>query len=267
MIRWNHYRSSVEITLASKGKVLAVDDEDGITEYVQYMLQNAGFEVTTASGGWEAWDLITADNFDFVISDVRMDKGDGVELLEKIREMTPPKPRVALMSAYTDISLSDVYERGAVALIQKPTRSELLTAIVEHAILPAEKRWTVNTSSDQNTGNEILRRQFPSFTEALSSGELLFGQGGLFLGCTGPFPLVDTVVKFEITFTSGTPSVLTGTGIVRWGRAKAPRMFHAGLGLEFLHLDQATFTFVSEYLQKTNPEAYIPVGQIPPGQR
>lgn len=252
--------------MTAKAKILAVDDESGITEFVQYMLQNAGFEVKTASGGWEAWDLITAEHFDFVISDVRMEKGDGVELAEKIRAMSVPKPKIALMSAYTDISLPDVYDRGAVALIQKPAKSELLVKTAEQAVIPEPQRWS-DTAPVALTSNEPVRCRFSSFSEALKSGELQSGQGGLFVSCNGPLPLVDSIVSFAVTFASGEPLSLQGVGIVRWIRSKAPKFFYQGFGLELLRLDPASLAAIKSEIDLTKPGAFIPVGQVPPSAR
>jgi CheY-like chemotaxis protein len=252
--------------LPAKAKILAVDDESGITEFVQYMLQNAGFEVKTASGGWEAWDLIAGEAFDFVISDIRMDKGDGVELAEKIREMSGPKPKIALMSAYTDISLPDVYDRGAVALIQKPARSELLIKTVEHAVIPEVQRWS-DTAPAPLTSAEPLRHQFSSLADAVRSGELQTGNGGLFISCSGPLPLADAVTNFIVTFTGGEPGNLQGAGIVRWVRSRAHKLFYPGFGLELLRLTPDSLPAVKSLIDTTDPGAFIPVGQIPASAR
>ena len=121
--------------MTSKKKILTVDDEDGITDYVQSLFETAGFEVKTANGGWQAWEQICQEAFDFVITDVRMDHGDGIELVEKVRDMADPKPMIAVMSAYTDVLISDIYDRGAVAFIAKPPKSSSLLNIVKNVNL------------------------------------------------------------------------------------------------------------------------------------
>ena len=65
-------------------KILVVDDEPDLRELLADEFEYAGHKPFLASNGKEAYDLCTNEEFDAVISDVRMPGGDGIELLEDI---------------------------------------------------------------------------------------------------------------------------------------------------------------------------------------
>lgn len=67
-------------------KVLVVDDEFELASSVETILEDEGFAVKSASDGLEAFELLLAEEFDLVISDVMMPRCDGYQLLEKIRK-------------------------------------------------------------------------------------------------------------------------------------------------------------------------------------
>lgn len=241
-------------------KLLAVDDEVGIVEYLTYLFETAGFEVKSANGGWAAWEMIAAEAFDFVMTDVRMEHGDGIELVEKIRNMDGPKPKIAVMSAYSDLSTADVFERGAVGLVQKPPRSDKLLEFVIGALQPPEQRWDNKKAPINETQ---IRRSFPSYEEAIKSGQVAIGSGGMFIQLSENFPVIDANVEFHLTFASGAPKALKGRGCARWVRAACLKIFHTGTGVEFTSLDDGSKEFIIGNLEKNQPESYIPVGQRP----
>lgn len=81
-------------------KVLVVDDEFELASSVETILEDEGFAVKSASDGLEAFELLLAEEFDLVISDVMMPRCDGYQLLEKIRsEKKVDGIPVILMSA------------------------------------------------------------------------------------------------------------------------------------------------------------------------
>ena len=70
-------------------KILVVDDEQGIREFLSFELSQQGYEVFTASNGAEALERIRAEKFSLVISDIRMPMLGGLEALEAIKRMEP----------------------------------------------------------------------------------------------------------------------------------------------------------------------------------
>lgn len=68
-----------------KARVLVVDDSPMIRDLHAFMLRNGGYDVRVAANGCEALELLLAERFDLVVSDVNMPKMDGLELTRRIR--------------------------------------------------------------------------------------------------------------------------------------------------------------------------------------
>jgi CheY-like chemotaxis protein len=243
-----------------KGKILAVDDEEGITEYLETLFTDAGFEVQTASGGWQAWDKICREPFDFVMTDVRMERGDGIELVEKVRDMPAPKPLIAIMSAYTDVLISDLYDRGAVAFISKPpTSSELINTVIK-ALKDDATKW-LDTNEHLNAAE--LNIGLESIGDALKLGVLAFGAGGMFLHISNAPSLEGRYINFNIEFENGAIKHLQGYGLVKWIRTAGSPLFYAGIGVEFSKLSLESKAFILNQIKTVCPKAFIPIGMIP----
>jgi CheY-like chemotaxis protein len=114
--------------------VLVVDDEPVLRELVAFILIDKGFQVLEAESGDAAYQLICKNDFDVVVSDVRMPNGSGVELLTRISNMTKRKPMVFLVSGYSEISLEEARKLGARDLLNKPVDyDKLCQAIISSA--------------------------------------------------------------------------------------------------------------------------------------
>lgn len=114
--------------------VLVVDDEPVLRELVAFILIDKGFQVLEAESGDAAFQLICKNDFDVVVSDVRMPNGSGVELLTRISNMTKRKPMVFLVSGYSEISLEEARRLGARDLLNKPVDyDKLCQAIISSA--------------------------------------------------------------------------------------------------------------------------------------
>lgn len=100
--------------------VLVVDDEELLRKNLARNLELEGFSVFTAACGREALPIIMGQRIDFVLSDIRMPNGDGIELLEQIKEHNPGVPIVLLASGFTEHSREDVLAKGAIDLMKKP---------------------------------------------------------------------------------------------------------------------------------------------------
>jgi two-component system response regulator AtoC len=101
-------------------KVLVVDDEKNIRESMQRLLGLEGIESVTASNGAEAADLLKAEAFDAVVTDLRMPVMGGQELLERIRDEGQRSP-VIMISALGEIDDAvKALKSGAVDYLIKP---------------------------------------------------------------------------------------------------------------------------------------------------
>jgi PAS domain S-box-containing protein len=116
------------------GTVLVVEDEEGIREVAERMLQDFGFETLMAVDGRDALDLMDqhGDRVTAVLLDLSMPRMGGQETLRRLREQWPDLP-VIMMSGYTEESVAEQFseaESGMTAFLQKPFLAEDLVAVL-----------------------------------------------------------------------------------------------------------------------------------------
>ena len=132
------------------GKILVVDDEQSLREFLSICLKRAGHDVTTAKSGTEALDKIAASPFDIVVTDLRMPGDlDGIALLTHIRAGTaksaaPIAPEVILVTAYaTKETALAAMKQGAYDYLTKPFQVDEINAVIDRAL---EKRALVEAN-------------------------------------------------------------------------------------------------------------------------
>jgi len=105
-------------------RVLVVDDEGANRYSVCKTLQKVGYQVAEAANGQEALDLLAKQQYDVVLTDIRMPGIDGVELLRKIKESSPDAI-VILMTGYASLSSAvEALRLGAHDYLIKPSTSQ-----------------------------------------------------------------------------------------------------------------------------------------------
>lgn len=119
---------------SSRTTVLVVDDDSSTRGALGHALGDEGYAVSTAASGNEAWEYFNEYSPDVVISDVRMRHGDGVTLLERIRNVSHASPVFILMSGFSDISHGEALSKGADAYFNKPCWLADLLEAVEDAL-------------------------------------------------------------------------------------------------------------------------------------
>ncbi|RXJ55284.1 response regulator [Candidatus Marinarcus aquaticus] len=111
--------------------LLYVEDEEGIRNNIFEIFQDVFKEIHLAKNGEEAYKIYTEQKPDLIITDIRMPKMDGIELIEKIRQ-TNSKVRVIIFSAYTDLDyMLKAAELHLVKYIIKPVNEEKLVDALE----------------------------------------------------------------------------------------------------------------------------------------
>ena len=117
-----------------KEKILIVDDEKSIRDFLEIMLKKEGYKVASASSGEEALKLVNQINYDLVISDIRMKGMSGVELLKNIKEINP-ETVVLMVTAYASVDTAiDAMKAGAYDYIAKPFKIEEVKHIIRNAL-------------------------------------------------------------------------------------------------------------------------------------
>jgi PAS domain S-box-containing protein len=122
------------------GTILVVDDEEGVREVAERMLQEIGFSTITAEDGRQALDLLrqTGDELTGVLLDLSMPRMGGQETLVRLRAIHPDLP-VVMMSGYTEqVAAEQLGESTrSTVFIQKPFVSEdLITAFRRFVEVP-----------------------------------------------------------------------------------------------------------------------------------
>ncbi len=114
--------------------ILIVDDEEAILASLSSILQDEGYEVTTAKSGGEALRIFTTDPPDLAILDIWMPEMDGLETLKRVRELVPTA-QVMMMSGHGSIETAvKAIKLGAYDYIEKPLSLENVTLRVKHAL-------------------------------------------------------------------------------------------------------------------------------------
>jgi len=128
-------------------RILAVDDEERILNFLKSKLNASGYEVLTAQNGVEALEKVRAEEPDLVLLDVLMPRMDGIETLKQLRTFSSV-PVIVLSAKGSDTDKGEGLNLGADDYISKPFNPSELLARIE-----AVKRRA--NSSDQKKANEL----------------------------------------------------------------------------------------------------------------
>lgn len=118
----------------NKGKILIVDDEKLTLKNLSYILTKEGYEVVTAESGSSALYRLQKEEFDLVITDLKMEKVSGLDILEKCKEWWP-ETEVIMITAYATVdSAISAMKKGAYHYITKPFKLDELRKVVKEAL-------------------------------------------------------------------------------------------------------------------------------------
>jgi putative nucleotidyltransferase with HDIG domain len=144
-------------------RILVVDDEAHVRSMIAATLERQGYEVMLASGGREALEAIDQDTFELILTDIVMQEGNGLALLERIHGQNPNLP-VIMVTAIHDISVAiDSMRRGAYDYLLKPFEREHLVATVQRALehrqaLQESRTYQQNLEQVVRARTEMLRQ-------------------------------------------------------------------------------------------------------------
>jgi two-component system alkaline phosphatase synthesis response regulator PhoP len=145
----------------NSAKILLVDDEQDILEFIGYNLKKENFEVTTANNGRDAIEIAKTGNFDLIILDVMMPGIDGVETCHQIREIPALKDTlIAFLTARgEDYSQIAGFDAGADDYINKPIKPRLLVSRI-NAILRRKNPIGEESQGIEHGGVRIDREKY-----------------------------------------------------------------------------------------------------------
>ncbi|AKU98119.1 Response regulator of zinc sigma-54-dependent two-component system [Labilithrix luteola] len=118
----------------SEGKILVVDDEQETCDLLQMVLEREGYSVTTCTSAQRALELVSAQDFDSVLTDLQMPEMGGLELCERVLGTRPSVPVVVITGQGSLETAIGAMRVGAYDFITKPVDSKLLIVAVSRAI-------------------------------------------------------------------------------------------------------------------------------------
>ncbi|HLD46656.1 MAG TPA: response regulator, partial [Desulfobaccales bacterium] len=114
--------------------ILVVDDESNYLTVMETLLGEAGYEVLTAPSAIEALKISAAADLDLVLTDMKMPKMTGIELLEKLQHLQPDLP-VIIMTAFGTVEKAvSAMKKGAFDYILKPFKNDEILVTIAKAL-------------------------------------------------------------------------------------------------------------------------------------
>ncbi len=116
-------------------RVLVVDDDKGIREFVRTVLAEEGYEVAEATDGQQALERCDRVPPDVILLDMRMPVMDGWEFARTYRQRPGPHAPIVIVTAALDVA-KDAKEIGADGFLGKPFQLDDLLQLVQHHAVP-----------------------------------------------------------------------------------------------------------------------------------
>lgn len=117
-----------------KANVLIVDDSRTTRGFLKSILENAGYTIDEAEDGAIALEKISNRVPDLMILDMLMPNLDGIDVLEKLRDLNISFPIVVLTADIQDQVKDECYELGAVGFLNKPASEEDIIETIQKAL-------------------------------------------------------------------------------------------------------------------------------------
>jgi len=115
-------------------KVLVIDDEKAIRRSIKEILEFEKYEVDEAEDGAQGFSMAQKNNYDIILSDIKMPKMDGIEFLEKAKESNPDLPIIMISGHGTIETAVEAVKKGAYDYISKPPDLNRLLITIRNAM-------------------------------------------------------------------------------------------------------------------------------------
>ncbi|MDF1545031.1 MAG: sigma-54 dependent transcriptional regulator, partial [bacterium] len=169
-------------------RILVIDDEESMCNFMEIMLSKEGYSVDTAPSGPDGLDKVHESDYDLIIADLNMPKMTGIELLQEVRSFREDQELV-VMTAFASVDTAiEAMKKGAADYITKPFKVDEIKLVIEKCInrkqllkensnlkrqLQADNSFDkfVGTSKDVEKLKELCRRVADSDSTILLRGE------------------------------------------------------------------------------------------------
>ncbi len=147
------------------GRILVIEDEPGIVDFLERGLRTHGFDVDSAADGISGSQRALSESFDLVVLDVMLPRRSGLELLAQLREVKPALPVIILTARGEVEDRIAGLEAGAIDYLTKPfSLAELVARIRAQLRVVAQTPATTLTGGDVEVDlitREVRRGGFP----------------------------------------------------------------------------------------------------------
>lgn len=165
-------------------KILVIDDERAIRNTLKDILSFEGFEIEEAEDGAAGLEMIKANDYDCILCDVKMPKMDGIEVLDKTKEIKPDIPFVVISGHGNIETAVDAVKKGAFDFISKPPDLNRLLITIRNAMdkssLVSETKQLrkriskshrmIGGSAEMNAIHETIEKVAPTDARVLITG-------------------------------------------------------------------------------------------------
>src|SRR3970040_92548 len=185
----------------AKARILVVDDEKSMRDLLSITLEKEGYDVLTAAGGEPPIEALHRESVDAVITDLRMPKVDGLQVLRVAKEISPDMAVIVITAVASTETAVEAMKLGAYDYITKPFKLDEVNLIIKHALERKHLR----------AENQYLRKQL----ETQHRFENIIGKSGRMV------EVFDTIRKI-----ADSPSTAMITGESGTGKELVARAIH-----------------------------------------
>ncbi|WP_321532034.1 sigma-54 dependent transcriptional regulator [uncultured Desulfuromonas sp.] len=120
--------------MKEKQRILVVDDEQSMREFLSIMLSREGYQVELASDGQHACQLIDKTVYDLILSDIRMPNLDGLSLLARVKEQGTDTTVIMMTAFSTTEQAVEAMKQGAYDYLTKPFKNDEIRLVIRNAL-------------------------------------------------------------------------------------------------------------------------------------
>jgi DNA-binding NtrC family response regulator len=172
------------------GTILVVDDEKGQREILSTILDREGYRIVTVPGAREALEKLAGEEFDLILTDLKMQGMSGMELLEKVLAVNPQQCVVMMTAHGTVDSAVEAMKKGAFDYLEKPLEREDLLLTLQRAferIMLLRENKALHKKLEESQGISAIIGEHPKIKEVFrivnkiaptGSTVLIYGESG-----------------------------------------------------------------------------------------
>ncbi len=161
--------------------ILVVDDEQSMREFLKILLEKEGFQINTAADGRTALQMADEQDFDLVISDIRMPGMDGLELLAELKKQQPELPVIMITAFASPEDAVTAMKNDAFDYITKPFNVDEIKGVIRSATQRRNQQTEqgfsgvfsgiIGQSPEMEKIFDLIRRIAPTPANVLIGGE------------------------------------------------------------------------------------------------